>query len=308
MSGCARPAPQDSTRNKTRKVNLPGQKSHDRPASQGPGKYALGRETIRPEPPRPAEAPAARCPAGPRTPCAARQPSPPCPVESNEDHRMAEPPGLQLQQRGGRNGRADHEPPGRELAPGPGQRAAGPGRIPGPRRWRWGNFVGGDVGRPRREAATMHWTNASPRSSSCANCSGSADAGGRIGSGSRPTRAAEPRPSGASGPGSRSTATNGVRTRTIGDQRSRYRAGLPALAASACSSDLELGLLECVEQPRRGSHRPVLGHPDRVVQVEAVRRHRGRVGERKNGQHGRGHRCPEGVQGAVEVDRPDHLG
>ena len=67
---------------------------------------------------------------------------------------------------------------------------------------------------------------------------------------------------------------------------------------------LELGFLLRVEQPRRRPHRPLLGHPDRVVGVEAVGRHRGGIDETARAGRGRG---PEGVQRAGDVDRPDHL-
>jgi hypothetical protein len=67
---------------------------------------------------------------------------------------------------------------------------------------------------------------------------------------------------------------------------------------------LELVLLLRVEQPGRGPDRPLLGHPDRVVGVEAVGRHRGGVDEPARAGRGRG---PEGVQRALDVDRPEFL-
>src|SRR3954453_20261227 len=62
---------------------------------------------------------------------------------------------------------------------------------------------------------------------------------------------------------------------------------------------LELGLLLRVEQPLRRPRRPVLGHPYRVVGVEAVRRDRRRIDEPLDA--GRGGRA-EDVEGALDVD------
>ena len=67
---------------------------------------------------------------------------------------------------------------------------------------------------------------------------------------------------------------------------------------------LELGLLLRVEQPGGRPHRPVLGHPDRVVGVEAVGRDRRRVHEAVGaGAGGR----PERVQRSLDVDLADRL-
>ena len=113
------------------------------------------------------------------------------------------------------------------------------------------------------------------------------------------------RPSGASGPGSRSLAPTACGPRTIGG-RSRYSAGPVARAGRlGLEQVLEFGLLLRVEQPGGRAHRPLLGHPDRVVGVEAVGRHRGGVDEPARSGLRRG---PEGVQRAVDVDRPDRLG
>ena len=62
----------------------------------------------------------------------------------------------------------------------------------------------------------------------------------------------------------------------------------------------EPGLLLGIEQPGRGAGRPVLGHSDGVVPVEAVSGHRGRVDEAARA-HRRG--GVEGVERAVDVDR-----
>jgi hypothetical protein len=68
---------------------------------------------------------------------------------------------------------------------------------------------------------------------------------------------------------------------------------------------LEFGLLLRVEQSGSGAHRPLLGHPDRIVGMEAVGRHRGGVDEPARSDLRRG---PEGVQRAADVDRADRLG
>src|SRR3954453_20411300 len=62
---------------------------------------------------------------------------------------------------------------------------------------------------------------------------------------------------------------------------------------------LELGLLLRVEQPLRRPRRPVLGHPYRVVRVEAVRRDGRRINEPLDA--GCGSRA-EDVEGALDVD------
>ena len=88
------------------------------------------------------------------------------------------------------------------------------------------------------------------------------------------------------------------------DGRSRYRASPADRVGLGLQQALELRLLLGVEQPGGGPHRPLLGHPDRIVGVEAVGRHRGGIDEAAGAGRGRG---PEGVQRAVDVDRPDRL-
>jgi hypothetical protein len=67
----------------------------------------------------------------------------------------------------------------------------------------------------------------------------------------------------------------------------------------AVQQELDLRLLAGVEEMVRGPHRPVLGEQRRVVGVEAVGGHRGRVHE-ASGAGGSGR--PEGVERAVDVD------
>jgi hypothetical protein len=66
----------------------------------------------------------------------------------------------------------------------------------------------------------------------------------------------------------------------------------------------ERGLLPGVEEPGGRAHRPVFGHSERVVPVEAVSGHGGRVDEAPDAGRGSG---VEGVKRAVDVDGLDRL-
>ena len=68
---------------------------------------------------------------------------------------------------------------------------------------------------------------------------------------------------------------------------------------------LEFGFLLRVEEPLIGPGRPVLGHADRIVGMEAIGGGRRRVDEPRHADPRRG---PEGVEGAVDIDGSGDLG
>ena len=163
-----------------------------------------------------------------------------------------------------------------------------------------GDVVGARAARRRRCTARS----ARPTSSSWMNCIRCSGTNTGTGSGSRRGRPNSLRPERGQRAGQDVLAADRRSGPSTTGGRSRKSASSGCAAGLAREQLLQLGLLLRVEQPGRRPGRPVLVDRRRVVGVEAVGRDRRGVDE-PAGPGGR--RGPEGVERAVDVDRPGRL-